>query len=75
MADNVFEPAMLPGGTMVDTLGSFFGTGRGAGIGIVIFIAGIIAIFNGVAGYLIKPIREIETLLPDHGIKNEQPES
>ena len=66
LADNVFEPAMMPGGALVGYLGSFFGSGRGAGIGVVIMIAGVLAIFNGSLGYLIKPIREIETLLPDY---------
>jgi hypothetical protein len=59
---------MMPGGTLADLLGTFFGTGRGAGIGLVIVIGGVIAIINGLAGYLIKPIREIETILPDRGV-------
>jgi len=66
LADNVFEPAMMPSGILVGTHGSYFGIGRGAGIGVVIFIAGVKAIFNGLLGYLVRPIREIETLLPDH---------
>ena len=72
LADNVFEPAMLPGGSMANTLGTIFGTGRGAGIGVVIAIAGFIAIFNGFLGYFVKPIRDIETLLPDHGVTEEE---
>ena len=68
LADRVLEPTMMPGGTLADLLGTFFGTGRGAGIGLVIVIGGVIAIINGLAGYLIKPIREIETILPDRGV-------
>jgi len=68
LADRVFEPALMPGGSLSAVLGPLLGTGRGAGIGLVIVIGGVIAILNGVAGYLIRPIREIETLLPDHGV-------
>jgi len=66
LADNVFEPGMLPGGSLATTFGPILGTGKGAGIGFVIAIGGIIAILVGLTGYLVKPIREIETLLPDH---------
>ena len=72
LADNVFEPAFLTGGSLSTTLGDYLGTGPGTGIGFVIIIAGVIAIFNGLLGYLIKPIREIETLLPDHQMIEEQ---
>jgi MFS family permease len=67
LADNAFEPALLPEGSLSTTLGPFVGTGAGAGIGFVIVIGGFVAIFNGILGYLVKPIREIESILPDHG--------
>ncbi len=75
LADNVFEPAMQPGGSMVNTLGPLMGTGPGAGIGIVIVIGGILGVLIGLTGFLIKPIREIEALLPDHGMVEEKSES
>lgn len=68
LADRVFEPALAEGGSLVASLGSVFGTGPGAGIGLVIVIGGVIAIINGLAGYVIEPIREIERLLPDRGL-------
>ncbi len=75
LADRVFEPALAEGGSLTATLGSVFGTGPGAGIGVVIVIGGVIAILNGLAGYLIEPIREIESLLPDHGLAKEPAQS
>ncbi|MBC8334392.1 MAG: MFS transporter [Anaerolineales bacterium] len=72
LADNIFEPALMPGGSLSNTLGSVLGTGPGAGIGFVIIIGGGMAIFNGLLGYLVKPIRQIETLLPDHGMGGEK---
>jgi hypothetical protein len=69
LADRVFEPALMPGGTLVDPLGSFFGVGPGAGMGMTIFIGGIIAVITGSMGYVIESIREIETIMPDHEAK------
>lgn len=66
LADNVFEPALMPGGALTSTLGPIFGTGPGAGMGLTIFIGGVLAIITGIAGYVIEPIREIETIMPDH---------
>jgi len=68
LADKVFEPALMVGGSLSNSLGNYLGTGPGAGIGFVIVIGGGIAILNGMIGYLVKPIREIEMLLPDHGM-------
>jgi MFS family permease len=69
LADRVFEPALMPGGSLVNSLGPIFGVGAGAGMGLTMFIGGMIAIFTGVMGYLIESIREIETILPDHGVE------
>jgi len=68
LADNIFEPAMLSNGPLANTLGPLVGTATGAGIGVVIMLGGVIGLFKAVIGYLIKPIREIETLLPDHDV-------
>jgi hypothetical protein len=68
LADRVFEPALTPGGSLAESLGLIMGTGPGAGIGFSIVIGGLIAIVLGIIGYLIEPIREIESILPDHGL-------
>jgi len=65
LADRVFEPALIGAGKFADVFGPVFGTDPGAGMGFVIVIGGIIAIMNGIAGYMIKPIREIEDILPN----------
>ena len=71
LADRVLEPAMTSGTALADALGPIFGTGAGAGMGVLIVLGGLMAIGNGFLGYLIKPIRDIEELMPDHGVSLE----
>lgn len=73
LSDRFFEPALMPGGVLANSLGAVFGVGRGAGMGLVITIGGVMAVANGIAGYLIEPIREIESILPDHAGIREMP--
>jgi len=65
LSDQVFEPGLQSGGTLVPLFGEIAGVGTGAGYGMTILLGGVVAILVGVAGYLIRPIREIETILPD----------
>ena len=41
LADTVFEPFMMTDSTIQQALSGFFGTGKGAGIGLMFFIVGI----------------------------------
>jgi hypothetical protein len=66
LADFVFEPAMRPGGVWANTLGWLFGTGPGAGMGVLVALTGLIAVAVGIVGYTIPAIYQAETLLPDH---------
>lgn len=66
LADQVFEPAMMPGGAWADTFGWLVGTGPGAGMGLIIFLTGIAGVAVGLVGYAIPAIYYAETLLPDH---------
>lgn len=66
LADTVFEPAMQLGGALTSIFGPLVGTGAGAGMALMFVFAGILGVFVGVAALLYKPIRDIETLLPDY---------
>jgi MFS family permease len=66
LADFVLEPAMRSGGGLAAVFGGLFGTGPGAGMGLLLCFAGLTAALVGVSGYFIRPIREAERLLPDH---------
>ena len=63
--DRIFEPAMQPGGALVDTFGWLVGSGPGAGFGLLILICGIGGTLVGLSGYLVSDIRNVDVLLPD----------
>ncbi|MFC1997383.1 hypothetical protein ACFLXI_07235 [Chloroflexota bacterium] len=52
--------------TLSSMFGSIFGTGPGAGMGLLMFFSGLTASVIGVSGYFIRPIRDAEDILPDH---------
>jgi len=66
LADFVLEPAMRTQTGIADIFGPIFGTGPGAGMGFIMFFSGLIAALIGLLGYLVRPIRDAETILPDH---------
>ncbi|MCK5039069.1 MAG: MFS transporter [Thermoplasmata archaeon] len=70
LADKVFEPAFMPGGSLADQFGWLVGTGPGAGMGFMILVSGLISTMVAIIAYSIRTIREVETLVPDadHGI-------
>ncbi|MCD4751558.1 MAG: MFS transporter [Anaerolineaceae bacterium] len=67
LADFVLEPAMAdPSSTLAILFGPIVGTGPGAGMGILFVICGIASALVGLVAYFVKPIREVESILPDH---------
>jgi MFS transporter, DHA3 family, macrolide efflux protein len=64
--DQIFEPAMQPGGALVDMFGWLVGTGPGAGFGLLILICGIGGTLVGLSGYMVSDIRNVDMLLPDY---------
>lgn len=67
LADFALEPAMRnPDSFLAQTFGGIFGVGPGAGMGLLIVLCALGAIGAGLVGYFFRPVREVETLLPDH---------
>jgi DHA3 family macrolide efflux protein-like MFS transporter len=66
LADYVFEPAMTRGAAWVAPLSPLVGTGPGAGMSLMIALAGAFGIATGISAYLSRPVRQIENALPDH---------
>ena len=65
LADRVFEPFMSGSSGVAKVFQPFVGSGPGAGIGLMFVLAGLVGAAAAVAGYLYRPVRDIETLLPD----------
>lgn len=66
LADQVMEPAMQPGGALTGVFGWLVGTGPGAGMALIITMAGLGGVIVSLASALIPTIRQVESLLPDH---------
>jgi predicted MFS family arabinose efflux permease len=66
LADSVFEPAMMPGGSWASIFGWLVGNGPGAGMSLMFVIAGVLGILVGFGGYMVPLVRNVEEVLPDH---------
>jgi hypothetical protein len=64
LADNVFEPAVAVGGW--DIVAPVVGSGTGAGMGLMYVGAGSFVFLLTLVIIAIRPIREMETVLPDY---------
>ncbi len=66
LADYVMEPAMQTSSGLANIFGPVFGTGPGAGMGLLMFFAGLSAALVGAIGYFLPSIRNADDILPDH---------
>jgi hypothetical protein len=66
LADFLFEPAMSEGGRLAPVFGPILGgVGEGRGIGLMLVTIAAFPVLVSIAGFLYKPLRNIETDLPD----------
>lgn len=65
LADHIFEPAMQVGGAWADTLGIYFGTGKGRGSAVMISGLGLITLVILLIGFSFRTIRDADLLLED----------
>ena len=64
-ADNFFEPAMMPEGSLAITFGSFVGTGPGAGMSLMLLISGFLGVVAGIVADSFRALRDAENILPN----------
>ncbi len=65
LAEFVFEPALMPGGALADTVGTLVGVGEGRGLGVMFIVLGALMVAVAAIGYGIRSIRQVERDLPD----------
>jgi hypothetical protein len=66
LADWIFEPAMMPGGSLAPAFGWLVGTGPGAGMALVFVVMGLLGTLPGLMGYAFDSVRNIEDIIPDY---------
>lgn len=66
LADQIFEPSMMPEGHLAPIFRILVGTGPGAGMAVMFVIAGILGMLVCIGGYAIRVVKNIEVILPDH---------
>lgn len=65
LADKIFEPMMLEGGLVSNSLGSIIGVGKGRGIGLLFIVMGFMIMAITVLAYKYPRLRLVEDELPD----------
>nr|MBF6595780.1 MFS transporter [Thermaceae bacterium] len=65
-ADRFFTPALMPGGSLTNTFGPLVGVGPGAGMGLMLVLAGLAEAAIALTAYTLPFIRHAERLIPDH---------
>jgi MFS transporter, DHA3 family, macrolide efflux protein len=66
LADGVFEPLLSEGGALTGSLGGVFGVGAGRGVALLLALLALGVLACVAAGYAYRPLRRVETGLPDH---------
>ncbi len=66
LADHVFEPAFTTTQAWGTKFAWLVGTGPGAGMSLLLILAGACGIATGIGTHHSRSIREIESTLPDH---------
>jgi len=65
LADRVFAPMFVEGGTLTNSVGHVIGVGNGRGIAFMLILMGLCVVIGTVVAYLYPRLRQIEVELPD----------
>ncbi len=65
LADQVFEPLLIEGGTLSNSVGALIGTGPGRGIAFMFMLMGAIQLIIALVSLSRRSVRQLEDSLPD----------
>jgi len=65
LADRVFGPALVAGGSLAGSVGRVVGVGPGRGIGLLFIVMGVLTVAAAASAYAAPRIRRVEEELPD----------
>jgi len=71
LSDRLFEPAMMPTGSLAPIFGWLVGTGPGAGMSLLIFVAAAIGVMIPWLSYTFPAFRNVEEIIPDAYVPSE----
>jgi DHA3 family macrolide efflux protein-like MFS transporter len=74
LADRIMEPAMQVGKPLAQAFTPLVGSGPGVGMALIFILTGAATAAIGIGGYAFRAVREVETILPDHGQETAEPE-
>lgn len=73
LSDRWLEPAMNDGGHLAPIFGGLVGTGPGAGMSLLIFLAAVIGILIPSLSYAVPAFRNVEDIVPDNDVVSTPP--
>lgn len=65
LADRIFNPLLMPGGSLAGSVGRLIGTGPGRGIGLMFMLFGVVLLGTTLFGIANPRLRRVESDLPD----------
>ena len=65
LADYVFEPLLVQGGSLAASLGQWIGVGKGRGTGFLFILLGFLMVLASVLGFVYPRLRNADSELPD----------
>jgi len=68
LADNVFEPAMMPESKFASLFSGLIGTVNGAGMALIYLICALCMLLIGLSGFFLPSLWYLEDILPDYGL-------
>jgi diaminobutyrate-2-oxoglutarate transaminase len=71
LVDQVFEPLMMPGAALAESIGAFLGMGKGRGIALLFVLAGSVCALASLVALFHSRVRILDSLVPEQDRSDE----